>query len=62
MQREAVMVWLVPVLLITFGAWRFYALSRTGILEMWLGLFILVVCVVLSVCFLTGAITCAAFC
>lgn len=56
------MVWLVPVLLITFGAWRFYALSRTGILEMWLGLFILVVCVVLSVCFLTGAITCAAFC
>lgn len=56
------MIWLIPLLLIAFGAWRFWTLSRIGILEMWLGMLILVICIILAVAFLTGALSCAAFC
>lgn len=56
------MIWIIPALLIAFGAWRFYSLSRVGLLEMWLGLFILACCIVLAIFFLTGALSCAAFC
>ena len=56
------MILLIPVLLITFGLWRFSVLSRIGILEMWLGMFMLVVCIILATAYLTGALSCAAFC
>ena len=56
------MILLIPLLLIAFGLWRFYVLSRIGILEMWLGMFILVVCIILATAYLTGALSCAAFC
>lgn len=56
------MVWIIPMMLMSFGIWRFYVLSRTGLLEAWLGLAVLVVCIVLSCLYLAGALTCAALC
>ena len=56
------MILITPLLLIAFGLWRFYALSRIGLLEMWIGLFILVACMILATAYLTGALSCAAFC
>lgn len=56
------MVWMIPVLLISFGAWRFYVLSRIGFVETWLGAFILAICICLAIVFSTGALSCAAFC
>jgi hypothetical protein len=56
------MTMLIPALLISFGLWRFFALSRVGILEMWIGIFILVVCIILATAYLAGVLSCAAFC
>lgn len=56
------MVWLFPFLLISFGVWRFYVLSRVGVFEAWLGLALLITCLTLAGVYLMGALSCAAFC
>lgn len=56
------MIWLIPVLLIAFGVWRFYTLSSMGVPEAWLGLFVLLTCIILAFIFIAGALSCAVFC
>ena len=56
------MIWLLPVLLIAFGTWRFLMLRPYGLVETCIGLIIMSLCYALAVFYLIGAWSCAAFC
>lgn len=56
------MIWLLPILLIAFGTWRFLALRPYGLVETCIGLIIMSLCCALAVFYLIGAWSCAAFC
>lgn len=56
------MIYLLPILLIAFGTWRFLLLRPYGLVETCIGLFIMGACYALAISYLMGAWTCAAFC
>lgn len=55
------MIYLLPAILIAFGVWRFRTLSRIGIIEAIIGLFIMMACIITATAFTLGVLLHEAF-